>query len=100
MQFAYVFVLKEVVLLDVFVLAIGFVMRAVSGAVVIGAEISPWLYTVTLLGALFLGICKRRNELVLLDASAGQHRKILQTYTPPLLDSLTSIAASSTIMAY
>jgi 4-hydroxybenzoate polyprenyltransferase len=100
MQFAYVFALKEVVLVDVFVIAIGFVMRAVSGAVVIGAEISPWLYTVTLLGALFLGLCKRRNELVLLDADAHQHRKILQMYTPSMLDSLTSIAASATIMAY
>ena len=82
MQIAYIFALKKVVLLDVFVIAIGFVMRAVSGAVVIGAEISPWLYTVTLLGALFLGLCKRRNELVLLDANAGEHRKILQKYTP------------------
>jgi 4-hydroxybenzoate polyprenyltransferase len=100
MQFAYVFVLKEVVLLDVFVLAIGFVMRAVSGAVVIGAEISPWLYTVTLLGALFLGLCKRRNELLLLDEGAAHHRPTLRTYTPALLDSLTSIAASSTVMAY
>jgi 4-hydroxybenzoate polyprenyltransferase len=100
MQFGYVFLLKEVVLLDVFVIAIGFVMRAVSGAVVMGASISPWLYTVTLLGALFLGLCKRRNELVLLEGSAGEHRKILESYTPTLLDSLTSIVASSTIMAY
>jgi 4-hydroxybenzoate polyprenyltransferase len=95
-----VFLLKDVVLLDVFVLAIGFVMRAVSGAVVIGVSISPWLYTVTLLGALFLGLCKRRNELLLLDQAAGEHRKILALYTPSLLDSLTSIVASSTIMAY
>ena len=100
MQFAYVFALKQMVLLDVFVLALGFVMRAVSGAVVIGADISPWLYTVTLLGSLFLGLCKRRNELMLLDTNAGQHRKILAMYTPSLLDSLTSIVASSTIMAY
>jgi 4-hydroxybenzoate polyprenyltransferase len=100
MQFGYIFALKEMVLLDVFVLAIGFVMRAVSGAVVIGAEISPWLYTVTLLGALFLGLCKRRNERLVLDTAAGQHRRSLQMYTPSLLDSLTSIAASSTIMAY
>ncbi len=100
MQFAYVFALKQIVLLDVFVLAIGFVMRAVSGAFVIGAEISPWLYTVTLLGALFLGLCKRRNELVLLEGSAAHHRPTLRTYTPALLDSLTSIAASSTVMAY
>jgi 4-hydroxybenzoate polyprenyltransferase len=100
MQLCYITVLKEVVLLDVFVLAIGFVMRAVSGAVVIGADISPWLYTVTLLGALFLGLCKRRSELVLLESDAGKHRKILASYTPSLLDSLTSIVASSTIMAY
>jgi len=100
MQIAYVFLLKKVVLLDVFVIATGFVMRAVSGAVVIGAAISPWLYSVTLLGALFLGLCKRRSELVLLDANAGEHRKILRSYTPSLLDSLISIVASSTIMAY
>ena len=100
MQMAYILVLKEIVLLDVFVLAIGFVMRAVSGAVVIGAEISPWLYTVTLLGSLFLGLCKRRNELVLLEGQAVHHRKILEMYTAPLLDSLISIVASSTVMAY
>jgi len=100
MQIAYVFLLKKVVLLDVFIIAIGFVIRAVSGAVVIGAAISPWLYTVTLLGALFLGLCKRRSELLLLDANAGEHRKILRSYTTSLLDSLISIVASSTIMAY
>src|SRR3954469_23110426 len=100
MQFGYILALKEVVLLDVFVLALGFVMRAISGAVAIGVEISPWLYTVTLLGALFLGLCKRRSELVLLSGNAGGHRKILEKYTPGLLDSLISIVASSTIMAY
>lgn len=100
MQFGYIFLLKELVLVDVFIIAIGFVMRAVSGAAVLGAQISPWLYTVTLLGALFLGLCKRRNELVLLEGRAADHRKILERYTAPLLDSLTSIVASSTIMAY
>jgi 4-hydroxybenzoate polyprenyltransferase len=100
MQFAYIFFLKELVLLDVFVLALGFVMRAVSGAVVIGVDISPWLYIVTLLGSLFLGLCKRRNELLVMEGRAHEHRRILGHYTPELLDSLTSIAASSTIMAY
>jgi 4-hydroxybenzoate polyprenyltransferase len=100
MQLAYVFVLKHLVLVDVFVIAIGFVMRAAAGAVVIGAEISPWLYTVTLLGALFLGLCKRRNELLLLEDGAGKHRKILDEYTPALLDTLISITASAAIMAY
>lgn len=100
LQIAYGLRLKHVVLLDVFIIAAGFVLRAISGAVVIGAAISPWLYTVTLLGALFLGLVKRRQELVLLDASASDHRKILEQYTPTLLDNLTSIVASSTIMAY
>jgi 4-hydroxybenzoate polyprenyltransferase len=100
MQVGYVFAFKHIVLLDVFILALGFVIRAVSGAVVIGAVISPWLYTVTLLGALFLALCKRRGELVLLEGRAGDHRKILELYTPTLLDSLISIVASSTIMAY
>lgn len=100
LQFGYIFLLKNLVLLDVFILAIGFVLRAISGAVVIGAAISPWLYIVTLLGALFLGLCKRRNELLLLDSAAADHRKNLASYTPSLVDSLTSIAASSTIMAY
>jgi 4-hydroxybenzoate polyprenyltransferase len=100
MQFGYVFVFKEVVLLDVFILAIGFVMRAASGAIAIGVRISPWLYTVTLLGALFLGLCKRRSEIVLLEGDAGSHRKILASYTPQLLDSLISIVASATVMAY
>ena len=100
MQLFYVFFLKHVALLDVFILALGFVLRAFAGTMVLGVAISPWLYTVTLLGSLFLALCKRRNELVLLDAGAGHHRKILQSYTPSLLDSLISIVASSTIMAY
>src|SRR3569623_3649239 len=100
MQFGYIFLLKELVLVDVFIIAIGFVMRAVSGVVVLGAQISPWLYIVTLLGAQYLGLCKRRNELVLLEGRAAVHRMILERYTAPLLDSLPSIVASSTIMAY
>jgi 4-hydroxybenzoate polyprenyltransferase len=100
MQLGYVFVFKNVPLLDVFILAIGFVLRAFAGTAVLGVAISPWLYTVTLLGSLFLALCKRRNELMLLEAGAGHHRKILKEYTTSLLDSLISIVASSTIMAY
>jgi 4-hydroxybenzoate polyprenyltransferase len=100
MQLGYVFLFKHVALLDVFILALGFVLRAFAGTAVLQVAISPWLYTVTLLGSLFLALCKRRNELVLLDAGAIHHRKILQSYTPSLLDSLISIVASSTIMAY
>lgn len=100
MQLGYVFVFKNVPLLDVFILALGFVLRAFAGTAVLGVAISPWLYTVTLLGSLFLALCKRRNELTLLEAGAAHHRKILKEYTTALLDSLISIVASSTIMAY
>jgi 4-hydroxybenzoate polyprenyltransferase len=100
MQLLYVLLLKHVVLVDVFVIALGFVGRAVAGALVVGVAISPWLYIVTLLGALFLGLCKRRHELVLLAEDAGSHRKNLDDYSEGLLDSLISIAASATVMAY
>lgn len=100
MQVAYTLLLKQVVLLDVFIIALGFVLRAVGGAVAIGAEISPWLYIVTLLGALFLGFAKRRHELLLLSEVAGQHRPILEEYSAPLLDQIITIMAAATIMAY
>ena len=100
MQVAYTFVLKQVVLVDVFIIALGFVLRAVGGAVAIGAEISPWLYIVTLLGALFLGFAKRRHELLLLSEVAGHHRPILAEYSAPLLDQIITIMAAATTMAY
>lgn len=100
MQILYTLRLKHVVILDVFLIAAGFVMRAISGAIVIRAEISPWLYIVTFLGALFLGLCKRRHELTLLAADAGRHRRILREYSTELLDQMISIVTASTIMAY
>lgn len=100
MQVAYTLWWKHVVILDVFILSLGFVMRAVSGALVLGVFISPWLYIVTFLGALFLGLCKRRHELLLLDTSAAAHRSILSEYSPALLDQMISIVTASTIMAY
>jgi 4-hydroxybenzoate polyprenyltransferase len=92
--------LKHVVLIDVFVLAAGFVIRAVAGAVVVGVPISPWLYVVTVLASLFLGLGKRRSELVLLTEGARQHRRILDEYSLPLLDQLIVIVTSATVMAY
>lgn len=92
--------LKHVVLLDVFVLAAGFVIRAAAGAVVVGVPISPWLYLCTVLASLYLGLAKRRNEIVLLSDEAGNHRRILEEYSVPLLDQLIVIVTSSTMMAY
>jgi 4-hydroxybenzoate polyprenyltransferase len=92
--------LKHLVLIDVFGIAAGFVLRAVGGAVVIGVPVSPWLYVCTVLVSLFLGLGKRRNELELLEAGAAGHRKNLEEYSLELVDQLILIVASVTIMAY
>jgi 4-hydroxybenzoate polyprenyltransferase len=97
---AYSFRLKHVVLIDVFVLAAGFVIRAAAGAVVVGVPISPWLYVCTVLAALFMGLGKRRNEIILLRHGARNHRRILEEYSLSLLDQLIVIVTSATIMAY
>jgi 4-hydroxybenzoate polyprenyltransferase len=99
-QIAYTFVLKHIVLLDVFTIAAGFVLRAVAGAVVIQVAISPWLYLVTVLLSLFLGFSKRRHELILLNDQATNHRQILREYSPELLEEILSVVTSSTVMAY
>lgn len=98
--FLYTYWLKHVVILDILVLAAGFVLRAVAGAVVIGVLITPWLLLCMLLLALFLGIGKRRHELTLLENGAGEHRRILQEYSVPMLDQMMSIVTASIIMAY
>lgn len=100
LMIVYTFHLKHVVLIDVFVLAAGFVIRAVAGAVVVHVPISPWLYLCTVLASLFLGLAKRRHEIVLLNDGAGSHRRILEEYSIPLLDQLILIVTSATVMAY
>jgi len=97
---AYSFRLKHVVIVDVLTLASGFVLLAVAGALVISVRISPWLLVCTTLFALFLGLAKRRHELVLLAGDAGRHRKILDEYSISMLDQMITIATSSTLMAY
>jgi 4-hydroxybenzoate polyprenyltransferase len=92
--------LKHLVLIDVFGISAGFVLRAVGGAVVIGVPVSPWLYVCTVLVSLFLGLGKRRNELELLETGAAGHRKNLEQYSLELVDQLILIVASVTIMAY
>lgn len=96
----YAFWLKHMVLLDVFTLAAGFLIRVVAGAVVIAVPISAWLYVCTSLGALFLGFAKRRHELLTLATGAGRHRPILEEYSLGLLDQLINVIAASTLIAY
>lgn len=92
--------LKHVVLLDVFIIAAGFALRILTGAVVIPVDISPWLYIVTIMLSLFLAFGKRRNELVLMEEQASNHRQILKEYSLPLLDQMITIVAAATVMAY
>lgn len=100
LNLAYCFSLKNMVIVDVFSIAAGFVLRAVAGAVIISVPITPWMYVCTLLGALFLGFSKRRHELILLSDDASKHRAILKEYTPELLDEMIAVVTSTTVMAY
>jgi len=96
---SYSFWLKHAVLMDVMALAGCYVVRAVAGAVVIGVEISPWLLVCTTLGALLVGLAKRRAELMTLE-NAASHRRILQEYTVQMLDQMISPITGATLMAY
>lgn len=111
---AYSWWLKNIVLLDVMAVASGFVIRAVAGSIAIdhaiisqsgssielNLTISPWLYVVTALGALFLALAKRRNELFIAGISSEAQRSILSEYTVPLLDNLINVVATATLISY
>lgn len=97
---AYSLVLKHVILLDVFVISAGFILRAVAGAAVLHVPISPWLYICAGLVALFLALSKRRSELVAAGDNATNQRKTLDKYTPAMLDQFISIVVPSTLLAY
>lgn len=92
---------KHAPILDVLIIAAGFVLRVAAGVTLIRVErFSPWLYVVTTLLSLFLGFGKRRAELALLEGDAGSHRKVLEGYTIPLLDQYIMIVSGTTIVAY
>lgn len=97
----YSFRLKHVPIIDVLILASGYVLRVAAGVVLISVErFSPWLYICTTLLALFIGFGKRRAEMVLLADGANEHRRVLDGYTLPFLDQLIVIVSACTIMAY
>ncbi len=101
LNLAYSFYLKNVVIVDVMSIAAGFVLRVLAGVVVVQvARFSPWLYVCTTLLALFVGLGKRRHEIILLAENANTHRAILDHYTIPFLDQLISLVTSTTVIAY
>lgn len=97
---SYSAILKHIVIVDLLAIAGGFIARAVAGAVVIHVAISPWLLLCTTLLALFLGLAKRRSELLTLENGGLGHRKTLGEYTAPMLDQMLGVTASATLMAY
>ena len=97
---AYTLVFKHLILLDVFSISAGFVLRAVAGAAVLDVPISPWLYICTGLGALLIALAKRRSELSRAGQAAGRQRGTLESYTVPLLDQFIAVIATSTLLAY
>lgn len=100
LQLCYSSWLKHIVIIDVFCIAAGFLLRVAAGAVVIEVSFSTWLFFCTILLALFLALSKRRHELVLLEDSAGEHRRILDEYSTGLLDQMISIVTTATLIAY
>lgn len=102
MNLSYSLFLKEVVLIDVFVIAIGFMLRVVGGAFVIGVPISSWLILTTMFLSLFLGVAKRRGELVMLEAKGGEAstRKVLEHYSIEFTEQLLTICAAGFVISY
>lgn len=101
LQLLYSFGLKNLVIIDVLIIATGFVLRVAAGSVIVEAErFSPWLYVCITLLALFLALGKRRNELLVLEANALGHRKVLREYSPQLLDEMMALVTSATVIAY
>ncbi len=95
----YSLLLKRVVIVDVLVIAAGFVLRAAAGAYAIQVAISPWLLICTMLLALFLALAKRRQELLASPRPQDQ-RVVLGQYSSALLDQMIAVVTSSTLMAY
>lgn len=100
LQLIYSSWLKRIALVDIFVIAAGFVLRAIAGAVVLSVDISSWLLLCTFLLALFLALCKRRQEKYAVSDSSSEQRPTLDGYDAKLLDQLIAIVSAATIVSY
>jgi 4-hydroxybenzoate polyprenyltransferase len=100
MNIAYSLRFKHVVILDIFVIATGFMLRILAGTLGVGIPPSQWLLLCGLMVTLFLGFTKRRAEIIALTEDKTAHRKVLEHYSPVLLDKMIGITASGLIMSY
>ena len=97
----YTFIFKHIVLLDIFSIAAGFMLRVIAGAYVISVEVSSWLILTTMFISIFLGVMKRRSEIVLINDESNQNtRKVLASYSLNFIDQMSTIAAAGVIICY
>ncbi|MDY7091731.1 MAG: decaprenyl-phosphate phosphoribosyltransferase [Acidobacteriota bacterium] len=92
--------LKHVVILDVLIVALGFVLRVLAGSAAIDVAVSRWLALCTIFVALFLVLSKRRHEIKLLADKAGLQRSVLDHYSAPFLDQMINVVTASTVVCY
>jgi 4-hydroxybenzoate polyprenyltransferase len=100
LQIAYSTWLKDIVIVDVMTVALGFVIRAFAGGVVIDVPVSPWLVICTFLLALLLAVAKRRHEALLLVDAGPEHRKSLGQYSERFIDQMIAVVTGATVIAY
>lgn len=96
----YSFKLKNVVIIDVMIITLGFVLRVESGSIATGVRVSPWLFLCTILLSLFLALNKRKSEIITLKDMRSSHRKILEEYSVHMIDKMLTIVTPSILMAY
>lgn len=96
----YSFKLKNVVIMDVMIITLGFVLRVESGSIATGVRVSPWLFLCTILLSLFLALNKRKSEIITLKDMRSSHRKILEEYSVHMIDKMLTIVTPSILMAY
>jgi len=99
-QTAYSLFLKTIVIIDVFCIALGFVLRILAGALAIQVIISDWFFICAMMISLFLGFCKRRYELTLLGNKAAIHRPVLKKYSAIFLDQMIAVVTTATLLCY
>ena len=100
LMLVYAFFLREIILLDVFCISAGFIIRVVAGAIAIGVPMSPWLYVCMGFGSLYIALSKRMGELMSDNGNGHDGRKLLEFYTQELLSSMLTIVLSATLIAY
>lgn len=100
LNIAYSSKLKHIVIIDIMTIATGFVLRALAGGIVIEVDFTPWFLICVFLLSMLLAIGKRRHELILLSDNKESHRKVLQSYSVPLLDQMTNVVVTATITSY